>query len=173
MNFVYEILIPFILGGLFYLIIEYLTFKYSKIENGIIFTENISDNEITFTRDYQNILISRLGNYNDYFITYGNTLYHIISADWTIFDIKFWLDSLNKQDYAVTIGIVTKTFEGLLIDAPFSKINKEFIVNNQSNPTIISTFIVNGLESSYKELDPEIRNNHYIIIRYTSLTKSN
>jgi hypothetical protein len=81
MNFVYEILIPFILGALFYLTIKYLTFKYSKIENGFIFTENISDNEITFTRDYQNILISRLGNYNDYFITYGKTLYHIISSD--------------------------------------------------------------------------------------------
>jgi hypothetical protein len=67
-------------------------------------------NPLLVSKDLQSRI--RLANDTDYFIIYGKTYYHILSSDWTIFDIKTWLESLNDQDYAVIIELISKNTEG-------------------------------------------------------------
>jgi len=80
-NFLFINLIPFILGFLIFFLIRFLIFNYSKTENGLIFTKDISTNVITFTKNYQEVLTSRLANDTSYFITYGDTYYYIFTSD--------------------------------------------------------------------------------------------
>lgn len=107
--------IPFCLLALIIVFaIKYLIFRYFERQDKLVFTNGISTDVITFTRDYQEVLTSRLGNNTAYFITYEKTYYHILSFYWTIFDIKSWLESLNDADYAITIELIFKKYRGFI-----------------------------------------------------------
>jgi len=174
MDFLFTYLIPFILGSLVVFIIKFLIYKYSKSENSIIFTKDISTNVITFTKDYQEILTTRLGDDTDYFITYGTQYYYFLTSDWTIFDVKSWLNSLSDQDYAITIELISNNSEEIFPSHHRVILSKEFIVNKHSNPLIISTLISNGVENIYNMFNHSNKNkNHYILIKYTILMTSN
>jgi hypothetical protein len=81
MNFIFELIISFILGALFFFIIDLSVFKYFERKDNIILTKGISTNEITFTNDYQELLSVRLGNDAGYFVTYSETYYHILTSN--------------------------------------------------------------------------------------------
>jgi len=83
------------------------------------------------------------------------------------------LESLPNQDFAVNIELVLKNNEGLFIREPKVIITNEFMVNNCSNPVIISTLISKGLENIYNLFNIENKENHYILIQYTVLMTSN
>jgi len=170
-NFLFNILIPFISGSLFYFVVKYIIFKYSLYKNTHLFTKDISKNEITFVEDYQRILQNKLGENPGYFVIHAKTKYYLMKEDWSVYDIKDWLDSLNDIDYSVRIEILSKTFEGL-----FEKdliIEKEIIINNQSDPVLISTYISTCINNIYKLANKEIEDNQYICILYTELKTSN
>jgi YbbR domain-containing protein len=60
-NLWFQIIISFLLGAILFFIIEYFSYKFFEKKNKTIFTQGISDNEITFTKDYQEILTAQLG----------------------------------------------------------------------------------------------------------------
>jgi hypothetical protein len=68
-NFLFEIILSFLFGIIFFLIVEYLIYKFSERKIDIIFTNDISSESITFVKDYQEILTGQLGE---------NTPYHVI-----------------------------------------------------------------------------------------------
>ena len=132
-----------------------------------MFTKDITTNEITFTKDYQDLLASRLENDADYDIKAYETYYHILTTSWTIFDIKDWLETLDNYDYAVSIFLVSKDSTGIFTILPRIVISKEFMVNNQSNANVISTYLSNTLKTVFERFGWE--DNHYILIQYTKL----
>jgi hypothetical protein len=113
MNISLELLLYFFLGFPFFFLVKYLSFRFMKNHENIVFTKGISSTEITFTRDYQELLRIRLGEDPSYFIIYKNTYNHILNSYWTIFHIIDWLVSLEEQDYAVTFDLISKTPDGL------------------------------------------------------------
>jgi hypothetical protein len=155
MNFLFDILIYFILGFLFFFIIDISLFKYFESIDNIIFTKGISTNEITFTSDYQELLSVRLGNDAGYFVTYGKPYYHILTSSWIIFDIKNWIDSLTQQDYAVTIELISKDKLGLFPNNPRVILTREFMLNNYSDPILISSLISSQTENIYEMFNIE------------------
>jgi hypothetical protein len=167
-NVDYILWLIFFLGFIF--IVKYLT--SIKKHDKIVFSEGISTNEITFTKDYQKLLSERLGNHPNYFIVYGKTYYHILNSYWTLFDIIDWLKFIEIQDYAVTFELISNTSNDLSSIYPKIILTNEFIVNMQSNPVIISSLLSNQLENVYNMFDSEYNENHYILIRYTVLTAS-
>jgi hypothetical protein len=80
MNFLIELLLSFFLGIIFFLLVEYLSFIYFKKDERIVFTKGISCSEITFTSDYQELLVCRLGVDLDYHILYKETYYHVLNS---------------------------------------------------------------------------------------------
>jgi hypothetical protein len=167
MNFIFELIISFILGALFFFIIDLSVFKYFERKDNIILTKGISTNEITFTNDYQELLSVRLGNDAGYFVTYSETYYHILTSNWIIYDIKKWIESLNEQDYAVTIELISKDKAGL--NNPRVILSREFMVNRCSNPILISSLISSQTDKIYEMFNIENKVDHNIIIHYRSL----
>jgi uncharacterized protein YneF (UPF0154 family) len=166
-DYISWLILFFILG---FLVIKYLSQKYFKKYDKIIFSEGISIDTITFTKDYQKLLSERLDNHPNYFILFDKTYYHILNSYWTLFDIIDWLKSIEVQDYAVTFELISKTSDELIY--PKIILTNEFIVNKESNPVIISSLLSNQLENIYNMFDAEYKENHYILIRYTALTAS-
>jgi len=173
MTILFDILIAFILGFLFFLIINLLIVKYSKDPDVLLFTEDISTDIITYTKDYQELLRTNLGNNAPYFILYGKTQYHILASHWTVFDIIKWLELLNSQDYAVSIELILKSSEGLYLRDPRVILSTEFMINNHSNHILISSLISTELNKVFKMFDCKESENYYILIQYTELTISN
>lgn len=56
---------------------------------------------------------------------------------------------------------------------PVIILSKEFMVNNTSNPLVISSLIKLQLEKVYNMFNSETSNDHFILIKYTELTASN
>jgi hypothetical protein len=79
-NFYIDILIAFISGVIVFSLIEYLAYKYTKNPEGFPYTKDITTNVITFTKDYQELLISRLGNDTGYDILYGRTYHYTFNS---------------------------------------------------------------------------------------------
>jgi hypothetical protein len=169
MNFIFELIIYFILGALFFFIIDIISFKYFETYDNIILTKGISTDEITFTNDYQELLSIRLGNDVGYYVTYGKSGCHILLHYWSVFDIKNWIDSLNEQDYAVTIELISKDKAGLYLNNPRVILSGEFMVNRYSDFTLISSLLSSQIENFYKVFNIENEVDHYIIIHYISL----
>ena len=117
----------FILGFIFFFIIEYLVFRYSITQNSIIYTKGISTDIITYTHDYQELLSVRLGENMGYFVIKDRAEYIVLHSHWSIFDIKDWIESLIDQDFSVIIEFVIKTEE---VNKPRVILSKEFMINN-------------------------------------------
>lgn len=167
-----EILISYFIGCVFFFVFKYLTFIYFSKNTNIIFTEGISTTEITFTKDYQELLNSKLGDDPSYDIHYEKTYNHILNSHWTLFDIIDWLKLINEQDYAVKFELVSKNADDLLTHYPKITLCNEFVINNNSNPVLISTLLSTELENIYNMFDAEYNEDHYIVIRYTVLIAS-
>jgi len=165
----FDIIISFIFGVLFILTIEFLYSKLYKKENEILFTKDISTDKITFTSDYQELLTSRLENKSAYDVTFYETYYHILVSTWNVFNVKDWLDKLSNQDYVVSIYIILKNSDGLYTTDPRILLSNEFMVNNQSNPSTISTLISNRLKNLYEMFDSEENGSYYLLIQYSPL----
>ena len=166
----FDILIAFILGAFLFYIIKLLRSWYFENKENIVFTKGISRNEITFIKDYHKLLSSKIEKNLEYYIVYSYTYSHILIPSWTLSDIIEWLDSINKQDYAVTFELISKTPDNLLSNYPRIILSNEFIVNKDSNPVIISLLLSNQLRNVYDMFDSENKDNHYIVIKYTALT---
>ena len=68
----FDILIAFILGVLFFFLVNYCIFKLSKTNSRTVFTNGISTEVITFRNNYQEILSSKLNKGDQgFFINYG------------------------------------------------------------------------------------------------------
>ena len=168
MTFLFEILISFILGNLFFFLVKYCLFNYYSAETQYLFTKGISTDKITFIKYYQEILISRLGIDEKYSVSAVTEYLWILSPQWTIFDIKKWIESLEEQDYVVTIEIISK--QKPIMNSPRIMLSREFIMNSESNPLIISSLIKNQFDELCKIfyiIDHD--ENYFILIRYTSL----
>jgi len=168
----FDLLLAFFLGFLFFFLVNYLRSLYFENHQKIAFTKGISTDAITFTRDYQELLSSRLGDDPDYDIIYKDTYNHILTSSWTLFDIKDWLDLIDEQDYAVSFHLVLKTSEGLFLNYPKFILSDEFIVNKLSNPVIVSTFLSTQQENTYNLFNSDYNENQYIVIQYTNLMAS-
>lgn len=168
LNFIFWLIIISILVILILKILQW----YLNKEERIVFTKGISSSEITYTRDYQELLISRIGNESNYDILYKKTYYHVLNYDWTVFDIIDWLNSLDEQDYATTFSLVTKTSDELFSNYPRIILSNEFMLNKNSNPVIISSLLSIELDNLYNMFDAEYNDNHYILIKYTALIAS-
>jgi hypothetical protein len=170
MNFIFELIISFILGFLFFFIIDIISFKYFETYENIILTKGISTDEITYTNDYIELLSVRLGYDAGYHVTYGKSDCHILLHYWSIFDIKNWIESLNEQDYAVTFEIIPKDKAGLYLNNPRVILTREFMVNRYSDFTLISSLLSSQLLNFCKMFSIENDVDHYIIIHYKLLT---
>jgi len=168
----FELLIFIFFAIIFFFLVEYLSLIYFKKDERIVFTKGISSTEITFTRDYQELLSCRLGEDPTYHILYKNTYYHVLNSYWTLFDIIDWLKLLEEQDYASTFTLVSKGSDDLFSNYPRIILSNEFMVNKYSDPVIISTLLSKELENLYNMVDGEYNENHYIIISYTVLIAS-
>ena len=153
----------------FLILIIILKLKFSNTNSRIIFTNGISSQEITYTSDYQELLSVRLGNDAGYFVTYGKPFCHILPPYWSIFNIKDWLELLEEQDYAVTIELISKDKVGLFPNNPRVILTREFIVNNYSNPIIISSLISSQIANIYEMFNINDEVDHYILIHYRLL----
>jgi hypothetical protein len=80
MNFLFESLLSFFVGCVFFFIVKYLILRFSENHENIVFTKGISSDVITFTRDYQELLSCRLGEDPNYEILYKNTYYHTLTS---------------------------------------------------------------------------------------------
>lgn len=114
----------------------------------------------------------RLGDDPSYVILYGKTYYHILNSYWTLFDIIDWLKSIDDQDYAVILELVSKKSDVLYSNYPRIILSNEFMLNKCSDPTLISTLLSTALENIYNMFEAEHNENHYIVIRYTVLIAS-
>jgi len=173
LDYILFLILFFILGYLFFFIIKILLFKCYKNIDNIIFTKGISSNEITFTTDYQELLSVRLGNDPGYFVTHEKTYYLILPPYWIIYDIKNWIDSLRQQDYAVIIELIFKDKEGLFPNNPRVILTREFMVNNYSNPIIISSLISSQIDNFYEMLNMKNEVDPHILIHYRRLIATN
>lgn len=153
-------------------IVKYLTFRFLQKHENIVFTKGISSSEITFTRDYQELLTCRLGEDPSYDIIYKNTYYHILNFNWTIFDIIDFLKSLDEQDYAVTFELVSKNQIVYFSNYPKIILSNEFMLNKCSDPVLISSLLSRELENIYQMFDAGYNKKYYIIIHYTVLIAS-
>lgn len=157
MNFIYNILIAFILGLLSPILIDYLIFKFFLYKP--VFTKGISTDVITFTEDYHEILISKLENDESYSIISKRIYHWFLSSKWIIFDIKNWLENLEAQDYVVIFEIIYSNSRIIL--------TKEFVVNNESNSVTISSYITKQFNKISHIID---KNEKYtILITYSPL----
>jgi hypothetical protein len=172
MKLLFTWIIFFILGIFAFLFGEYLYFKYSKIQKDFIFTEGISTDIITWTKNYQELLTARLGLNDPYFISYGEKSIYILPKYWTVFDIKTWLESLNDKDYVLIIELILKNTEELPKNDYRIVLSSEFMVNNHSNPNLISTLISNQLEKVYNMFNSKKDDNHYVLIHVIELIPS-
>jgi hypothetical protein len=161
-----HIWISFILGLLFLLLVNY--YILTKSNSQMIFTKGISTEVITFRKNYQQVLSSKL-NKGDrgFFINFGEIQNLILRHGWTEEVIKVWLDSLNDQDYSVTIEILTDL---TVIRPDWILFSKEFIVNYNSNPILITLLINDQLLELYNTID--IYSHYSIVIHYIPLTKT-
>ena len=142
--------------------------KLSNTNSRTVFTEGISTEIITFRNDYQQLLSSKLNKGDQgFFINYGEVHKEILKHGWSEEDIKVWLESLNEQDYNVTIEILSDISP---IHPQWKMFSTEFIVNYNSNYTIIAFLINDHLLNLYKSTD--IYTNYTVIIHYAPLTKS-
>ncbi len=168
----YNLLLSATLASFLFFLIKFLRTWYFENKENIVFTKGISTKEITFCKDYQKLLSSEMENNLKYYIVFTYTYSHILNSCWTIFDITEWLESINKQDYSVTFELISKTQDNLLSNYPRIILSNEFIVNKQSNPVLISSFLSNQLRNVYEMFDSENKDNHYIVIKYTALIAS-
>jgi hypothetical protein len=139
MNTLFNILISFILGIISFLVIEYLFYRFYKNKNHILYTDGISQKSITYNYNYQELLTARLGIKSPYVVIIDNKYNLILPYFWSIFDIKKWLESLNNQDFSVVIEFCLN--DDLILERPRIILTNEFMVNNLSDPIIISTLI--------------------------------
>jgi hypothetical protein len=146
--------------------------KRNNEKSKIVFTKGISSDIITFTKDYQDLLSSKITDGIGYHIVYEKTDYYILSYHWTLFDIKDWLDSLNEQDYAVTFHLTSVPSQELYYNTPKTILTNEFIINKSSNPALISKLLYQQLEYFGNIFNSDYNENHFILIRYTVLTAS-
>jgi len=136
-----------------------------------MFTKDITTDEITSIKDYEKLLVSRLGNDADYDIVWGNSYYHVLGVSWTMFDIKDWLDSLiYDQDYVVKIKLISKDSDGSYNVDQRINLATEFVINRYSNPVIISSFITSQLIEIYNMFNNH-NQNIYILIEFTELIR--
>lgn len=160
-----------ILFSVFFLLIWILRNKilnYFRKSDSLVFTEGISINEITFTKDYQKLLVDRLGDGPNYSINYYYTKYKFLESNWTVFEINDWFKKLEDQDYAVIIELISKDN-----DFPRIILNNEFIVNSSSNPLLISTFLSEQIENTKNcSISSIFKDDYIIVINYTVLTAS-
>ncbi len=154
-----QIIIFFILGLIFGSIVNY---KSSESKDNTIFTKGISTDVITFTKDYQEILTVQLGEKAPYLVTHESLFCKILVHYWTISDIKKIIESLNDQDYSVLLEYVSLDIENNSLNNPKIILSKEFIINNHSNPLIISTLISKQVEYIHNMFYGEV--DHHIII---------
>ena len=142
--------------------------NYFRKSDNLFFTDGISVNEITFTKDYQDILSKRLGDSPPYSIIYWKTEYHDLVDNWTLFDILEWFKKLEDQDYVVNIEVISLKHKYCRIF-----LNNEFIVNSSSNPVMISTYLSNQLKKAEEHCFLSIFKDEYTItISYSILTPS-
>lgn len=162
----FNIFILFILGILFFFLLNYYILSNSNSQN--VFTNGISTEVITFRNNYQEILSSKL-NKGDrgFFLNYGEIQKETLKHGWGGEDIKVWLESLNDQDYNVTIEIISDTSP---INSNWKMFSKEFIVNYNSENFLITFLITDQLLNLYKSID--IDTNYTITIYYIPLTKT-
>jgi hypothetical protein len=162
-----QIIIFFILGLIFGSIVNYLIYKLSETKDNTIFTKGISTDVITFTKDYQEILTIQLGEKAPYLVIHESSSYKVLNHHWTIFDIKSLIGSLNDQDYSVLLEYRSLCIEDDSLNKPRIILSKEFIINNHSNPLIISTLISNQVEYIHNMFYGEV--DHHIIIQLSPL----
>ena len=164
MTTLYNILIAFISGMLIQLLILYLKNRYLETISKPIFTEGISTETITFTEDYQKILSSKIEPHDNFLIATDKTYKLFLLLQWSMFDIKEWLESLEERDYVLTIEIFPHD-----LDSPKIILTKEFFVNNKSTPLLIHDLIKNQLNSLYDSFNIDCCENHIILIHYASI----
>jgi hypothetical protein len=78
MTFIFDFVIAIILGAIIFLLLDYFIFHYYPYHDKFIYTESISTETITFTKDYQELLIARLGNNTPYDVIYDKTYFHFL-----------------------------------------------------------------------------------------------
>lgn len=159
------ILISFILGVLFIILVKYYILNTNS---HMVFTKGISTEVITFRNNYQEILSSKL-NKGDrgFFLNYGEIQNLILKHGWSEEDIKVWLDSLNDQDYNVTIEILSDLSA---IHTEWRLFSKEFVINYNSNHILIALLINDQLVNLYNLID--IDSNYTVVIHYVPLTRT-
>jgi hypothetical protein len=154
------ILIAFISGIIFILLLDYFKNKSSPI-----FTNGISKEIVTNKFKYQHILTSRIKEGDSgYSILTGQIFNKVLKHGWTEDDIKLWIEELEDQDYSVTIEIIS---DSPVISNRWKLYSEEFMVNYNSNPHIITQLIIQQLLSLYRSGD--IDTNYKIIIYYSPL----
>jgi hypothetical protein len=168
-NLWFQIIISFLLGAILFFIIEYLSYKFFEKKNKTIFTQGISDNEITFTKDYQEILTAQLGEKTPYHVIHEKVFCKVLYFHWTIFDIKNILESLKDQDYAISLEYIGLDIDPISINKPRIILSKEFIINKHSNPIIISSLISNQVKYIHNILGVEV--DHCIMMWFSPLIK--
>jgi hypothetical protein len=173
-NLWFQIISCFLLGAIFFFIIEYFFYKFFEKENKIIFTPGISDNVITFTKDYQEILTAQLGEKAPYHVIHEKGFCKVLYFHWTISDIKTLIESLKDQDYAISLEYIGLDKDH--INKPIDPINNpriilstEFIINKHSNPIIISSLISQQVKFINNIFGVEV--DHYIMMWFSPLIK--
>jgi hypothetical protein len=167
-----DFLISLIFGYFLFLLVNYLTFKLNITQSKSLYTNDISTNIITFTENYQEILSIRLNNDSGFFVTIDEAFRLFLTHQWGIYDIKTWLESLGQRDYAVTIEFIAYNSDISLTNRPRIILSKEFMVNKDSDPLLISNFLIDQLNVLYNLFDIENNENHIILIHYVSLNAS-
>lgn len=109
MNFTWEIATAFISGVIFYFLIKYATYKF---KNPILYTEDISTDQITYIEDYKQILQDTGEEFD---VIFGRTSYWIMKPEWTILNVQHLLHSLNNKDYLVRVEIINNNFQWVYV----------------------------------------------------------
>ena len=167
-NLIIQAIIAFISGVLFYLLVDYLINKFNENKKISIFTNDISTNQITYTQDYQKILTDKLDDNIGYDIVSNTKLYYVLPDIWTVVDIKDWMGTLVECDYSVIIEMKPKSNNHAFLEETRIVVDKEFIINWNSNPSLISNYILDLTERVFNYTKSK---DYYIIIHYKSLMK--
>lgn len=169
MTFLFDLLVSIIFAYLIFFLLNYFLFKFDKVKSHSIFTEDISTESITFTKNYQEILGSQLEKGTKFNITLEKLHYLHLSKDWGITDIKLWIESLENRDNIISIEVISNNYENLTANTPRIILSKEFMVNNKSDPVLISRLIVDQLIIFSNLFNIDNNDKYSILIHFSSL----
>ena len=166
-----------ILFFMFFFIVRYLTFRFltkdnistkQNIKNNL--TDNISTKQITYFTDYSNILHDKQEvGMSQHFLCFGKSYHYILPGDWTIFDIKSWMNTFDNVDYIVIIEITGIDVPNFDENNPRIILSWNFVVNKNSYPVTISTHISQSIDKFNENFDPNFRESPSILISFTEL----